>query len=50
MQPWMLLQFALALAAAVSCFALIIGEMHVIERAEEQELLRQFREKITNIR
>ena len=50
MQPWMLLQFALALAAAVSCFALIIGEMHVIERAEEQELWRQLEEVIEKIR
>ena len=50
MQPWMLLQFALALAAAVSCFALIIGEMHVIERVEEQELWRQLEEKVEKIR
>ena len=50
MQPWALLQFAFALAAVISCFALIIGELHVFERAEEQKLWRHLREKVANIR
>jgi hypothetical protein len=49
MQPWALLQFAFALATAVSCFALIIGELHIIERAEEQEWQRQLEEKAAKI-
>lgn len=49
MESWTLLQFAFALATAISCFALIIGELHVIERAEEQELWEQAREKIAKI-
>jgi hypothetical protein len=49
MQPWALLQFAFALAAVISCIALIIGQLHVIERAEEQELWRQLKEKVAGI-
>jgi hypothetical protein len=49
MQLWALLQFAFALATAVSCFALIIGELHIIERAEEQELWTQLEEKVAKI-
>jgi hypothetical protein len=49
MQPWALLQFAFALAAVISCIALIIGELHVIERAEEQKLWRQLKEKVISI-
>jgi len=49
MQPWALLQFAFALAVAISCFALIIGELHVIERAEEQESWTQLKEKVAKI-
>lgn len=50
MQPWALLQFAFALAAVISCIALIISKMHLIERAEEQELWTQAKEKIASIR
>jgi len=50
MQPWALLEFAFALAAVISCIALIIGELHMIDRAEEQELWGQLRERITAIR
>jgi len=50
MQLWVLLQFLFALAAAISGFALIIGELHVIERAEGQELWTQLKEEIANIR
>jgi hypothetical protein len=46
MQLWALLEFAFALAVAISCFALIIGELHVIGRAEEQKLWRQLKEKV----
>lgn len=49
MQPWALLQFAFALAVVISCLALIIGELHIIDRAEEQELWRQLKEKVANI-
>jgi hypothetical protein len=45
MQAWAYLEFALALAAVISCIALIIGQLHVIERAEEQKWWNQFREK-----
>lgn len=50
MQLWALLQFAFALAAAISGFALIIGELHVIERAEEQKLWKELTERIAIIR
>lgn len=49
MQPWALLQFAFALAAVISCIALIIGELHMIERAEEQEWWRQYKKKAAAI-
>ena len=50
MQPWALLEFAFALATVISCIALIIGKLHIIERAEEQELWRQLKEKVASIR
>lgn len=50
MEPWALLQFAFALAAVISCFALIIGELHMVERAEEQKLWSQLKEKVASIR
>jgi hypothetical protein len=46
MQAWMVLQFAFALATVISGIALIIGQLHMIERAEEQEWWRQTKEKI----
>lgn len=46
MPSWASLQFALALATAISCFALVIGELHMVERAEKQEWWRQFKENI----
>jgi len=49
MQPWAILQFAFALAVAVSVFALIISELHIIERAEEQETWKQIKEKIAKM-
>jgi hypothetical protein len=49
MQPWALLQFAFALATAISCFVLIICELHIVERAEEQELWTQLKEKVAKI-
>jgi hypothetical protein len=50
MQLWALLQFAFALAAVISGFALIIAKLHVIERAEEQELWKELTERIAIIR
>jgi len=47
---WALLQFAFALAVAIGCFAITLAELHVIERAEEQELWKEAREKIAAIR
>jgi len=49
MQPWALLEFAFALAAVISCIALIIGDLHMIERAEEQKLWRHLKERIIAI-
>jgi Na+-transporting methylmalonyl-CoA/oxaloacetate decarboxylase gamma subunit len=50
MQAWMVFQFAFALAVVISCLALVIGRLHIIERAEEQELWKEWKEKITAIR
>lgn len=50
MEPWAVLQFAFVLSVAIGAFALILGELHVIERAEEQELWKEAREKIAAIR
>ena len=50
MQVWMLLHFAFALTAVISCIALIISQMHIIERAEDQELWKELKEKIASIR
>lgn len=46
MEPWALLQFAFALATAVGGFALIISELHIMERAEEQKWRKELKEKI----
>ncbi len=48
MQLWALLQFVFLLAVAISTFALIIGQLHVVEKAEEQEWS-QLKEKVTKI-
>lgn len=45
MQAWMVLQFALALFAVISGLALIISELHMIERAEQQEWLTTLEQK-----
>lgn len=37
MAPWAFWQFAFALVVAIGWFALAIGELHISERAEEQE-------------
>lgn len=50
MQLWALLQFAFAFAVAISIFVLIIGQLHIIERAEQQELWRQLKEITEKIR
>jgi len=49
MQVWMILEFAFALASVTGCLALIIGEWHITETAEWQELLTRAREQITNM-
>ena len=50
MQVWAVLEFAFALATVIGCIALIIGELHMIERAEEQESWRRLKEKVASIR
>ena len=45
MEAWMALQFAGALAAVISCLTLIIGKLHIIERAEEQKWWKEVTEK-----
>ena len=44
MQAWALLEFAFALATVIGCIALIIGELHMIERAEKEQEWKQLRE------
>jgi hypothetical protein len=46
MAPWAILEFALALAFTVGGLALIIGELHMIERAEAQEWLKHLKESV----
>ena len=50
MQPWAILQFAFALAIVIGSIALIIGELHMIERAEDQKLWKQLKERVEAIR
>lgn len=49
MQTWAVLEFAFALAVAIGIISLIIAELHIIERAEQQELWKGVREKIAKI-
>jgi len=50
MEVWVVLQFAFALAWVISCIALIIGRLHIIERAEEQKFWKELRENILSNR
>ena len=50
MEVWMILQFSFALAFTIGCIALVIGKLHIIERAEEQELWKEWKERIAAIR
>lgn len=47
---WAILQFAFALAITIGSIALILSELHMIERAEAQKLWQQLRERIETIR
>lgn len=49
MQPWALLQFALVLAVVIGSIALIIGQLHMIERAEDEKLWTQLKARIAAI-
>jgi len=49
MQPWAILQFAFALAVVIGIISLIIGELYMTERAEEQELWEEARKKIAKM-
>jgi hypothetical protein len=49
MQVWMILEFAFALAATISCIALILGELHLIERVEKEQWLNQLKERVEAI-
>ena len=46
MELWAVLQLVAALVSAVSSIAIILGKLHVIERAEEQEWLKHQRQSI----
>jgi hypothetical protein len=46
MQTWALLQFALALWVVISGLALIISQLHIIERSEQQEWLTKLKQSI----
>ena len=50
MQAWVVLQFAFALAVVIGIIALIISKLHMVERAEQEEMWKRCREKIANIR
>lgn len=50
MEIWAALQFISALVAVVTSIAIILGQVHVIERAEAQKWLREFKEKVAAIR
>lgn len=49
MQPWVILQFSFALAVVIGIIALAISELHVVERAEEQELWKEAKQKIAKM-
>lgn len=46
MEVWAILQLAMALATTVGCLALIIGQLHVIERAESDQWLNDLKQSI----
>jgi len=50
MGTWALLQFALALTVVIGSIALIIGQLHMIERAENRQLWRHLKETVAAIR
>lgn len=49
MQTWAVLEFAFVLTVVIGIMSLIINELHIVERAEEQELWNGVREKIAKI-
>lgn len=50
MELWQALNFAVALLAVVGVIAHILCSLHFIERAEQQEWKKQFKERIEAIR
>lgn len=50
MATWAIWQFAMALAVAISCIALIIGKLHMIERAEREVWIERLKNQIQLIR
>ncbi len=50
MAIWAIWQFAMALAVAISCIALIIGKLHMIERAEQEAWTSRLKNQIHLIR
>lgn len=50
LQPWAILEFGLALAILIGCIAFILSQLHMVERAEEQKLWSQLKEKVATIR
>lgn len=49
MQPWAIFEFAFALAVVIGFIALTINELHIMERAKDQELWEKAREKIAKM-
>lgn len=50
---WAILQFAFALGVVIGIIALILAELHIVERAEEQKFrceIETLRQKIARIR
>ena len=50
MELWGILQFAFALTVAIAGIWIVIGDLHIIERAESQELWKQLKDRIAAIR
>ena len=50
MQTWAIWQFAMALAVTISCIALIINKLHMIERANTEEWIRKLKDQVQQIR
>lgn len=50
MQVWAVLEFMFALVFVIGGITLIIAKLHMIERAEDQKIWMQLKEKVESIR